>query len=661
MFIHNKFVYYLCILMAVVLSSSTFAAMGDYDDDEVLNPAYSKYPKSNVSVNNLDRRASDSSDSQLMAPATQSATALTEPETSTLANLQQYFNPTILNVRVPATVKKILGGAGGVLASFPSFQVPVPLFFAAAGEVGLTPERLPFSVPLVMAVGALPVTTGIVAAYDATTSALTYRSPELIEAQTKVTNREYSRLESWVYSPAKKFYQLPIVRTYQFLFYGGLMAAIITNLESNVTGWGPYEIWAACFGVLFLLPMYYMYVDSTNKPNENPFRHYETDTDKKAHQELVQVVKTVREEVKDNGLQNTGALANKMNVLFAEQSSQAGEYSPLLSSSSVERLSGDTPQDAASLTDAPVAPTRRALGLPDSRENSLSTDSSDTSLGRPEDIPSDVHVRKTSDIELGLQTHRMRFLKVFDEIAKIYHKIPAVKKKWNEGKEKLALGGSIGDQTLSIPMRTLLTCGLIYKPLSLFLPAGYAMGGSIALTVIFTPLNLLCTYKDIPLTRDECVDLSGLYPPDSPPYWGARIASGIAMVGATTYIVLPIEYYLRHNILEDVFNITNLPVQILLTAPFLAGTIYAGARQFISKQMSKISNWASTGMEIDFCCRFRIFPCCDSRNALTSGQELLDKITEIYIKTQNLNPSSASVLHNELNMNPVRSLSLGSL
>jgi hypothetical protein len=252
-------------------------------------------------------------------------------------------------------------------------------------------------------------------------------------------------------------------------------------------------------------------------------------------------------------------------------------------------------------------------------------------------------------------------LKVFDEMVKIYHKVPERKKVWKKWKEKLALGGSIGIQALSFPMRTIATYGLIYKPLSLFLPVEYAIGGGIALTVILTPINMFSSYKEIPLTRDECLDLFGLYAPDSPPYWGARIASGIAVVGATTYIVLPIEYYLRHNILENVVGITNLPAQILLSTPFLAGTIYAGARQFISKQMSKISNWASTGMEIDFCCRFRIFPCCDSRNALTSGQELLEKIKEIHIKTQNLNPSSSSVLSKELNMNPARALSLASL
>lgn len=624
---HNKMLFYLCLILTLVLPSSIFS-MDDDDDDP-----YKRYAPINIgTVDDRDQPDAQRSLKLISAPGAPSSDAILEDKDATIMEqLKKYFNPTVLNVRVSNTFKQCAGGVTAVLGAFPSFQVPVPLFYGAAGEIGLTEARFPF-LQTVFFVSLIPVITGAIATYDAIANALTYRSPEFIEAQESVTARPYSRLERWVYSPVNKMAQL--------LFWGGLMAAIITDLESDLTGWGPWYIWAVCFSVLFLLPEYAMNVSSNNNPNDHPYRHYESPEAKRTHQSLVTMVTEVKEEVRDNGLKNTTHLTTHMNVLFSPPSSQPNDTTPLISARAPATLVMGEGED----TERNIDGMGRFRGRDD--ENITAAPVRNSAQQRlAEEAWNDLPREKKRSEELSTRLGEPRYIQVFDEKIKIYNTlIPEERKAWNKGKKLAALWLSNTVQVLGFPLRNMITFDLSRKILNSFLPQKYALGGGVVATILLLVPNAMGAYKEIPLTMTEFREFLRLYPPNSPQYWGARIVSLIAIGGTVAYILLPVGYYIRHNILEGGFGITNLAAQLCLTLPFFAGTLYAGARQFIGKQLFTIANWASIGMDIDFCCKCRTCKCCDARNELTRGQELLRKVDEMVEKVVNLNSEAANAL-----------------
>lgn len=528
--------------------------------------------------------------------------------------LRDYFNPVVLSLRVPNSAKQVLAGLAGVLAAFPAFQVPVPLFLSFLGDVGVTDEMLPSTIAIIV-VAPLPVLTGILAAYKGAARILSYEDPDFVKLQQKVTKRERSLREKYAYSFVNK--------CAHFLFYAFIISANITNMESHVS-WKIWPAFAVGFSLLFLIPEFYMYIASTNNPNKHPNRHFSSDEARQRHFRMDAIMKVVKEEIRDGNLYRARELSRHMNILISE--APATETHRLLGNSPESLIPPGTASDEG--PEQSNKPAQRGKDEVDERDRSL-TD-----------------MRLVRNATVQSHEYPYAYLKVLAEMENIYESTPLWKLKWRRGKEVLAQYASYISQTLSLPMRYIGVYGAVYNMVNLVLPAPVAMGAGIISTATLALFIPGGAYKEIPLVQDEFYEFFGLYAADSPPYWAHKYASFLAdrlpsvvSMGGGLYITGSVWWYLRHRVLEDLIGIHNIGAQVTLIAPLLI-PVYAGARQFVSKYMATtIANWVSTGMEVNIGCKFKIIPCANQGpcKRLENGQNLLEKVTELEDKVCDLN------------------------
>jgi len=661
----KNFLYYLCLIITLMSSPLTISqAMEEYSTGDEFGDEYSRFntgtPTSGPSIN---RGGNQENVKVLLVPTDGTSTDL---ESEILNTLKTYYNPTILTLRVGKTAGQVLSGCAGVAASFPSFQVPVPLLLGAIRELGITPGELPTYIALIIA-PPIPVVTGVLAAYGGAAKLLSYETSEYEKAHTTLTTRQQSLVENIVYSPFNKFFQ--------FALYGILVGAMITNLESHIdqSTWGPYWIWAVTFTAFFLVPIYYMMVAKTNNPNKHPFRHYENEEAKQSQQTLLAILKAVKEEIMNGNFEQTKPLARKMNVLLTETSEERQEPLP-------EKHENSPLVKSQLLTTVSEKETHNTQEIPEDDDKQSQSDLSSANLTMSGMSSGNIALKSVTGLASRKANfnHEHAYLNVLQEMSHIYDTIPPLKKWWINAKETAALVCGTGMQIGGIPIKTLAVYGTSNILLSLFMPTNWALGTSAVVAGIFTPGILGGSYKEIPMTRDEFYDLFSLYPADSPPYWqnkwvsfiADRLPSAVSIAGAA-YIVLPMWVYLRINILEAQIGIQNKTAQAFLITPW-AATVYAGARQFVSGPISKLANWFSTGMEVDIdlsCCSsewrlkgkmIRMLTCCFPSccrpsyptEELPHFQELLEKMKEIEEKTTALNKEASLAITQELKLLP---------
>jgi hypothetical protein len=240
----------------------------------------------------------------------------------------------------------------------------------------------------------------------------------------------------------------------------------------------------------------------------------------------------------------------------------------------------------------------------------------------------------------------------------IYETTPSWKKHWTHGKESVAKYLSYVTQILNLPGRTLGVFGSSYYLAHLVVEPQVSLAIGASATIALSPFIFSGSYKEIPMVMKEFEELFGLYPANSPPYWKNKYVSFLAdrlhsliSIGGSSYIVGSMWGFMRHNVFEDILHTQSVPTQCAIIIPFLLPA-YAGSRQLSANVLSLISNWVSTGMEVNACCcKFKILPFCNFKaiRHLEQGQHQLDKVEELIEKTLNLNEQSVAAIKHVLN------------
>lgn len=529
---------------------------------------------------------------------------------ATRERLRKYYNPTVLKIRAPLSVRVIVKAGLTAIWVIPTFNTSVPACLGSLGEMGVTEQMFPQSV----AIGTIAppvVMLGSMAVFNHASRIFTKVPEDVLRIQEAVTDHPYffSHLNMFSTNDSDSWYMKWTYSGLNILLeealLGMLWGGIITYLERHLdSSWGPYWAYALVFSALYLFPLYGMTVGPTNDPDDNPFRTYETDEDREEHQKLVDVVQCGIEQVQNGKEQVREVLAEQLNVIQRQLPPAAN--SPLLAA---QRDQSDS---------APASP-----------------------LSSHPNIAKDAYVN------------------LFDYLIEIYNSQPSYTKAWRKARQQIAKWGSVIIEGASLPMRTMVSYALPYLFLEYFISTEWAIAGGVASAILFSPTNIASAYKELPLVRDELINLMRLYPPNSPPCWGNQYLSfipdrlqALASISLSTlYIVIPEWVFLRHVVLEHVFDIHSLPSQLILILPYLAGTPFSSARQFAAEQLSHIHNWVSTGMPINACKKLHLLPCCPNQhvNALVEGQMVIKKLDEVKRKTKKLNKEHRNYLRNQTN------------
>jgi hypothetical protein len=384
--------------------------------------------------------------------------------------LRLYYNPTILKIRSKMSIRMTVQACIAVLCAFPIFQVFVPAFLGALGEMGVTEEML--STRAGIPIAAIPVLIlGSMAVWNKAGKLFTKVPTDILQNQDTVTDRSHPWYEIFTYSIVNA--------VMQEAHWGMLWGGIITYLESDLdASWGPYQIYSTMFTFFMLFSIYDMIVRPTNDPDENPFRSYESNEDRIEHQNLTTVINCAKAEVQGGNNEVTNVLAGQLNVL--QRQAPATASTPLL-------VNRDTGSSSSTSVES-VAEADAEIGL--ARE-------------RP-----------------APRVHKDTYLQLFDYGIDEYNKQSTLTKRWFTARELFAKWAAAAIQTASIPMREMITYAIPYLFIDYFTSSQVAIAGGVITAIIFTPSNIASAFKEVPLVARELVDIMRLYPPNSPPSWG---------------------------------------------------------------------------------------------------------------------------------------------
>ncbi len=562
MFKYKKFACFFFFIFSLFWSPCTYTMdLQGGEDDDMYDHLPNKVNKST--------RASLSEIPEIENPS--SALLQTSNEQ---ALLEQLYGRTVSRVRVPESVRQVISGVASLIPLFPTGQVFVPLALIGLLSLGLTPNIVPDvgweSWALVGGVAIPIVIAALIGTYNGASNFFKPTSSDAIDTQRRAFERPYSRLESWSQSYPTQFVE--------FVFLGSLFFGILMNVESRVTGWGDYRILGGIFGSLAAVAVYFILVRASNNMGRYSYRSYNNHDEEAQKKAILEPIEETKEYIKDNGLSPTEAraLAHQLNVAEKPLATINGD---ILSES-------DTQRSTISLDD-------RDNPLDDGEDSLFSSEhqivvSSQRSLSNFEDLS------------------KPKYQRVFEKMIAIKYIIPPWKREWHTWSTRIAKYSSRIAQIGSIPAQELIAFALPYSLFTyLAAPVGVTLGMSIAATVGYSLFLPGITIRENALIWKEHEQLLRLYKPQTTcGYFGERLAPFAARAGTLLYFTFPMTDFIRNSLFHDVIGITNVPAQICLLVPFMAGIGLAGPSQFLDYTYTTLANWVATGGRVTL-------PCCD--------------------------------------------------
>ena len=596
-----------CFLFIFCLALSSWANAMDLDSMDLDSEEYLNSPRHHIEKNNNNILPTD----------------VEERESQTL---KTYFKPTTV-VWIPNTTEQVVAGlfSGFCAAAFTNISGPVGIktleLFGVTGDV--IPTDGWQSDLYAAGMMAPPIFIGCFAAYcSVARKGALYNiwqtakrvktwcfsrgccppppdeendpgSEAYSQAQEAVTKREFSILESCIYSTPTQAVQL--------LVWGGLGFVCVWDVESGVdASWGGPLPWQISFGVSSVVLSHSLFVIPTNNPNKNLFwRLFRSFTKNEAHnkffkikQECLEPIKDMQDLIKHKGLTpKARQVCEVLNIILPEEPEEVMDQNTPLSPPTISRISDNK--------------------------------------------------------------NPKKYILLFKEMMDAAKELPPHIKTWRGKSADISAGISAGLGVFSFPGKVLLT---YYLPHALLTTCSVreniSQGIGIATATLLSPLVALSSIKEDSLIRKECNHLlDWFYMPKSG--WGRPgfLARAAATVYATTYIT----NHLIQKVLYDI-GISNLPGRAILGGGVGTGLIWAAYNQFYDTQFEEISNWILTGGISPFSCccpeDFKIFPCIDRNGKRKACLELTRKLKELEDKVWDLNEKYTEILYNTLQNQP---------
>jgi len=539
--------------------------------------------------------------------------------------LEKLYAPTVSRVAVPESVRQVVSGVASLVPIFPTGQVFVPTAIIGLLSLGLTTNIIPDvgweSWALVAAVATPIAIAALISTYNGASQYFKQTSPDVIKTQESTFERDYPWFESGSRSYLTQFVQLA--------FWGGLYFALLMNTESRVSGWGDYRILGGIFGTLALIPIYFILVRATNDINKYTYRHYKKD-EEKLKGACLDPIKATKEHIKDNGLTpEARELGIDLNVIEMPHSPNVRLNSDPLLLEEGQGRGGNS-----------FAPSL------DSDDLILSTQPSAISP-----------LRTTTPLD---ELSKPKYQRVFEKMMAISHTVPPWIKGWNFWSTKISKYSSRVTQFLSIPAELLVSYALPYSLCTyLGVPDGVSISvGAIAAVAYGVALPFISIKENGLIWKEHEQILRLFKPQETCGYFGERIAPVIARCGTLLYFTFPVTDFIRNNLLDKAIGITNVPTQVLILIPFMAGIGLAAPAQFLDRTYTTLANWVATGGQVTiptpFCdsnCSFklfRLFCCSDSNDDRAHALEIVRRLQEMEDNTFRLNSRLTKVLAGQL-------------
>ncbi|MGV8948773.1 MAG: hypothetical protein ACOH2E_05340 [Candidatus Paracaedibacter sp.] len=253
-----------------------------------------------------------------------------------------------------------------------------------------------------------------------------------------------------------------------------------------------------------------------------------------------------------------------------------------------------------------------------------------------------------------------KYLKIFEQTMVLSQTIPSWIKSWNSWSTTISKHFSRGVQVLSIPAEELIAYALPYSLLSyLNVPSGISIGASVVVAAAYSIALPFISIKENGLIWKEYEQILRLFKPQvTCGYFGERIAPIVARISTLVYFTFPLTDFIRHSLFEQAIGITNVPAQILILTPLMAGIGFAAPAQFLDSAYTTLANWVATGGRVtlpacgyDSNYSFKLFClcCCSNNNDRAHAIKIVERLNEIEDNTAKLNPELIRILANNLN------------
>lgn len=540
-------------------------------------------------------------------------------------DLENLFTPAA-RVQVPETARQVVSGVASLMPLFPTGQIFVPTALIGLNSLGLTKYIIPDvgweSWALVGGIAIPIAVAALISTYNGASQFFKPTSKDLNKTQERVFEQNYSWWESASRSYPTQFVQLAL--------WGGLFFALLMNTESRVTGWGDYRILGGIFGTLALIPIYFIFVRATNDINKYTYRRYTNKHDEGIERACLSPLEEAKEKIKDCGLtEEVRELGMSLNVIERPFS-----MATVNSQNDLEQVRSD---DSSIL-------------LPNPEDSEFSRD-----IMLPRNAGSSIHSVQMSDLI------KPKYVKIFEQTMNLSRTIPSWIKGWNSWSTTISKYLSRGVQVLSIPAEELIAYALSYSLLSyLNAPSGISIGASVVVAAAYGISLPFKSIKENGLIWREYEQWLRLFKPQvTCGYFGERIAPVTARALTLLYITFPVTDFIRRSLFEQAIGITNVPAQIVILAPFMAGAGFAAPAQFLDSAYTTFANWVATGGRVtlpafgsDSNYSFKLFClCCSCDDNRQFAIDIVERLNEIEGNTVKLSTQFRKILATDLGIN----------